>query len=71
MNKHIKFELWLEAKYILSGCMNYKDFSDKLSIKYETFYNWIKRRSLPSYEYIGKLRKVYPNDDWEWLLTDD
>lgn len=68
-----KWSVWVASKMLTLECTNFKELSNKLGISISTLYYWIfgKKGKLvtPSGNSIVKMKKLFPNDDWEWLLS--
>lgn len=70
-HKITKWSLWVQSKMLHLKCSTQQELADKLGVSRSTVQQWIVYGRLPRYDMITKLKKMFPNDDWNWLLSDN
>lgn len=68
-----KCSVWVYSKMLVLGCYNIQELADKLGFSYATVRAWINgtddKKFYPRYSSIVKLKKMFLDDDWDWLLS--
>lgn len=71
----MNWSLWIESKMLALGCYTIPELARELGVPYPTVYTWIYgckgNRVMPNYRNIVKLKKMFPNDDWDWILKEE
>lgn len=74
MYLHEKWSSWVADKLAQSG-LTVTAFARQIGMSQPIVYQWINGKQgrviLPSYPTICKLKKVFPDENWDWLLSED